>query len=421
MPKPAGSFEFDTRWLFRGYSFVGGAFGAFLLVIGPLWAGASLARVFGAILIGVACIAFPLGQAEDSSLRGKVCLCFAVAHGLPAVVLAFQHQMFGSPSRIYRPADLLMYVTFLFICGYRQGDGRLMTPRMQTIFEEPEREYSQQLRSQYEEQIRLAASREERHRLARDLHDSVKQQLFVIQTAAATAQARYSVDETGAREALDHVRAASREALTEMQAMLDQLQAAPLEPSGLVAALKRQCEALGFRTGAHVHLEIGTVPDVNSYSPGLPDAIFRAAQEALSNVARHSRARNVWFRLGTVGATFELVIRDDGSGFDTAHAQNGMGLDNMKTRAKEFGGTFEVLSAPGAGTTTTFRFPVRESERPQNHGRMLLLFGSTLAVALAVMIFKKSLMQSWVAAPILYQFAVHLTGYLEQRRMRSRA
>jgi signal transduction histidine kinase len=82
------------------------------------------------------------------------------------------------------------------------------------------------LRLQYEEQIREAARQEERVRLARDLHDAVKQQLFAIQAAAATVEARFDTDAAGARQALEQVRSSSREALTEMEVMLDQLQAA---------------------------------------------------------------------------------------------------------------------------------------------------------------------------------------------------
>ena len=113
------------------------------------------------------------------------------------------------------------------------------------------------LRSAYEEQIRQAARQEERARLARDLHDAVKQQLFVIQTAGATAQARLSTDIDGARAAVDQVRAAAREAMTEMEVMLDQLQGAPIENAGLLAFLKKHCEALGFRTGAEVTFDAG--------------------------------------------------------------------------------------------------------------------------------------------------------------------
>src|SRR5690606_2735676 len=88
------------------------------------------------------------------------------------------------------------------------------------------------LRSRYDAQIREAARVEERSRLARDLHDAVKQQLFVIQTGAATSEVRFDSDPAGAREALAQIRTAAREATTEMEALIDELQATPLENVG---------------------------------------------------------------------------------------------------------------------------------------------------------------------------------------------
>jgi signal transduction histidine kinase len=216
---------------------------------------------------------------------------------------------------------------------------------------------TQRLRSQYEQQIREAAGQEERNRLARDLHDSIKQQIFVIQTAAATAQARFDQDPAGARAALDQVRSSAREATAEMEAMLDQLRAAPLENAGLVEALKKQCEALGFRTGARVEFSPGKLPPAEALAPGAQQAVFRAAQEALANVGRHARAANVLVSLGSAGNDLELKIRDDGAGFDPNQSPRGMGIANMRERAEEFGGRFSMESRPGGGTSVTLSIP----------------------------------------------------------------
>src|SRR4029079_12165678 len=92
----------------------------------------------------------------------------------------------------------------------------------------------------------------------------VKQRLLVIPTAAATAEARLLTDESAVREAIGQVRTAAREATSELQAMIEQLQAAPLENVGLAEALKKQGEALEFRTGAAVQLTIRELPPTNS-------------------------------------------------------------------------------------------------------------------------------------------------------------
>ena len=222
------------------------------------------------------------------------------------------------------------------------------------------------LRSAYEQQIRQAARQEERARLARDLHDAVKQQLFVIQTAGATAQARLSTDSDGARAAVDLVRVAAREAMTEMEVMLDQLQGVPIENAGLLAFLKKQCEALGFRTGAEVTFTPGRLPDESALDPGARQAISRVAQEALSNVARHARARLVTVSLDTLDNRLVLTVQDDGSGFTVDGPPRGMGMGSIGARAAEVGGTFEVASVPGHGTTVRFSVPCRQpsSARP---------------------------------------------------------
>jgi signal transduction histidine kinase len=222
------------------------------------------------------------------------------------------------------------------------------------------------LRSQYEEQIRQAARQEERARLARDLHDAVKQQLFVIQTAAATAQARLDTDREGSKAAVDQVRSAAREAMTEMEAMLDQLQATPLANAGLVASLKKQCEALEFRSGAHVAFELGPLPADRMVDPGARQAIFRVAQEALANVARHARARNVAVTLADDGGHLVLTVRDDGSGFKPEGTPSGMGMANIAARAAEVGGGVDVTSSSDRGTTVRFSVPCRQqlSARP---------------------------------------------------------
>ena len=136
-------------------------------------------------------------------------------------------------------------------------------------------------RDRYEQQIRDAGAQQERNRLARDLHDSIKQQIFVIQTAAATAQTRFDNDRDGAASAIDQIRSSARDAMTEMEAMMDQLRSIPLENASLIEALKKQCDALGHRTGAKVEFKLDDLPPSQTFAPGAHQAIFRVAQEAL--------------------------------------------------------------------------------------------------------------------------------------------
>jgi signal transduction histidine kinase len=272
------------------------------------------------------------------------------------------------------------------------------------------------LRSRYEQQIRQAAAQEERNRLARDLHDSIKQQVFVIQTAAATAQVRFESDPGGTRQALEQVRGSARDAMAEMEAMLDQLRAEPLENAGLVAALKKQCEALGFRTGARVEFNLGTLPPSTALAPGAHEAIFRVAQEALANIGRHARAGSVVVSLDSVSHRVWLRVRDDGAGFDPNLPANGMGIANMRARAEEFGGEFELWSRPGGGTSIQFSLPCTVI-KPTNFLRQAIIFGAAV-VGICIVVFVKGANAGMIPGLILIviAFAHNLTAWLKTRK-----
>src|SRR5262245_2654134 len=236
------------------------------------------------------------------------------------------------------------------------------------------------LREHWAQQIQEAAAQQERNRLARELHDSIKQQLFSINVSAATVQARWENDEAGARAALEAVRGSVREAMAEMEAMLHNLRPAPLETVGLIEALREQCESLQYRTGAQVTTEIGELPDNNELPPGTQNVIFRIAQEALANIARHARAKNVRVRMhrqtrGDEDALW-LRIEDDGSGFDVANAAPGMGLSNIRSRVLEIGGSLQLESREGEGTSLVIYAPlaVNESREVRRELRVALVF-----------------------------------------------
>jgi len=223
-------------------------------------------------------------------------------------------------------------------------------------------------------QVSEAAAREERNRLARELHDSIKQQLFSIGVSAAAARARAG-EAGGANAALDDIERGAREAQVEMTALLQQLRPAPLENVGLVAALRDQCEALGYRTGAEVSVTIGALPAEDRLPLRAQEQLFRMAQEALANIARHARAQHVWLRLEQDGDAMLLEIRDDGQGFDTATARGGMGLSNLRERARALGAEAQIESAPGHGATISIRAPLIEPLRqsPEDLARQAAL------------------------------------------------
>jgi signal transduction histidine kinase len=273
------------------------------------------------------------------------------------------------------------------------------------------------LRSQFEEQIREVARQEERARLARDLHDAVKQQLFVIQTAAATAETRLDGDADGTKEAIALVRASAREAMTEMEAMIAELESEPLENTGLVEALKKQCDALGFRTGADVKLDLGVLPPAGALPHGAHHALFRCAQEALANVGRHARASHVKVTLGANPRHLELTVRDDGAGFDPEVSQRGMGIRNMTSRVGVLGGGFVMMSTPGRGTTVRCSVPY-DARTPVEYRTMALIWVAVLGVMGVNVVFGDAWERPWslaiaVIAPIA--IARYVVAYYRTR------
>jgi len=228
----------------------------------------------------------------------------------------------------------------------------------------------------YALQVEGLATEQERGRLARELHDSIKQQIFSISMGTAAVQARWDTDPQGAREALGDVRRSTQEAMVEMNALLQQLSPAPLEKVGLVQALRDQCEALGYRTDAAVAVEFGVLPVDDQLPAGTQESVFRIAQEAFSNVARHARADHVRLYVGQrdVDGPLTLEIQDDGQGFEVGEDESGMGLENIRQRVLALGGKLAIDSAPGKGTTLRVRIPLvepaasgEEAMQRQNH------------------------------------------------------
>lgn len=365
-------------------------------------------RIGAAVVAAAGCCAAAFREIDDPLGRARGLLGFANAHILFGAMLLGQWVAVLSPTvpAFVGWAPLLAGLVLLYLAITGPGaDFTSALPALRpdpatpgaTLFAVRNKPGIGRLRSQYEEQIRQAAKQEERARLARDLHDAVKQQLFVIQTAGATAQARLATDSDGARAAVDQVRVAAREAMAEMEAMLEQLQGAPIENAGLIALLKKQCEALGFRTGAEVTFEAGALPDERALDPGAREAIARVAQEALSNVARHARARHVAVTLDTTDDRLVFTVQDDGSGFEEGK-RRGMGMANIATRAAEVGGTFEVASVPGKGTTVRFSVPCRQPSSVRPYARRAFVWGVILLAVTGFMLSRGVSARPWTLA-----------------------
>ena len=294
-------------------------------------------------------------------------------------------------------------------------------------------------RDQLLQQVSKTAAQEERNRLARDLHDSIKQQLFSIVVNAAAARARWEHDPAGARKAVDEIERTALEAQVEMQALLQQLRPSALENVGLVESLRMQCEALGYRTGAEVTVELGDLPPDELLPVGAQEMIFRIVQEGFTNIARHARASHAWLSLRRQRDALLVEIGDDGQGFDLTQANGcpdtygGMGLSNVRERVRDLGGILSVWSLQGKGTTLHLCIPLvkplqevqeqerrnRELARAARQTRRILYAGALaaeLAVALMLFYVPPSLALLPVLACIIVAFACWL--WAQQHRLR---
>lgn len=212
------------------------------------------------------------------------------------------------------------------------------------------------------------AAAAERNRLARDLHDAVSQTLFAANLLAGTL-ARDATLPEAAREQAATLSRLSQGALAEMRMLMFELRPDALATLPLAELLQQAAAALAARGGLEVQVSIEPVDP----PPAVRVHLYRLAQEALSNVARHSGARHVHLRWhSAVAGRGVLSIRDDGHGFDPDEEHPGhYGLTNMNERAVLLGATLHITSAPGAGTNVEVEVnwpptPPRTDVRPSS-------------------------------------------------------
>jgi NarL family two-component system sensor histidine kinase LiaS len=185
------------------------------------------------------------------------------------------------------------------------------------------------------------ASLEERNRLARDLHDSVKQHVFAVSMSLGAAQELWPEDVAAAAVLTQRAAAATAQAQHELTGIIDALRPMALERVGLAQALRDMASDWSAQAGIAVAAEIAFE---GGLAPTVEQALFRIAQEALANVSRHSGARSAALSLRVINGGLVLAVRDDGHGFELGTARAGMGLRSMRERAEAVGATFHIYS-----------------------------------------------------------------------------
>lgn len=213
------------------------------------------------------------------------------------------------------------------------------------------------------EQNRQLAISEERNRLAREIHDTLAQNLtgIILQLEAAMELRETKPDRAWGR--VEKSLGLAKEGLNDVRRSVRNLRPAPLESRTLQAALADELLRVESDTGAETELEVAE--ELPRLPAPVEDGLYRIAQEALNNVRRHAAASRVRLKLEPDGDHVRLRVRDNGRGFrkeESDPLRRSFGVTSMRERAHLLGGELEIKSQKGRGTTVEARVPLRTPE-----------------------------------------------------------
>lgn len=212
----------------------------------------------------------------------------------------------------------------------------------------------------------LAAQEEERARIARELHDDVIQRVALLGQSLDQLAAFAHGDDRSFERRVRGLRAELVDFADEIRSLAHRMHPPVLEHLGLPAALSTLAGEMRSTAGLAVRLDVEQSPV--EMPPDIAAGLYRIAQESLRNVAKHARASGALLRLARADGGVQLVIEDDGAGFDPNAAARGdggvppagLGLISITERARQFGGRVTIASHPGEGTRVTAWVPLSE-------------------------------------------------------------
>jgi two-component system sensor histidine kinase UhpB len=198
----------------------------------------------------------------------------------------------------------------------------------------------------------LMGQEEERKRVSRELHDEVNQALTALLLRLEAAGQHAPAD---LKPELDDTKQLANQAMEELIALARQLRPAALDDHGLAAALAAHVREYDRRGAVDANFEVES--ELTELPQDVELVIYRVAQEALTNAARHSGATHIDVSLGRANSSVVLEVRDDGRGFAFAEGERGLGLSGMRERALLVDGSLEIDSRPGKGTRVRLEVP----------------------------------------------------------------
>ncbi len=202
---------------------------------------------------------------------------------------------------------------------------------------------------------------EERQRIARELHDEAGQALIGIKLGLQLLAHKVPPEIPGLLEEVDRLRRQVNQSTAQLKGIAHALRPPILDELGLEVALNQCIADFQERMAIAIHFE--SIDQLTRLPQEIETACYRIVQEALTNVARHAQANQVWIALISDASHVHLSIRDDGQGFDVRQSQrHGLGLLGMQERAKMLGGQIAVKSALNVGTAVTVEIPLGEAK-----------------------------------------------------------
>ena len=207
-----------------------------------------------------------------------------------------------------------------------------------------------------------AAEEEERRRISRELHDGLGPSLAVVVNRLRSCQQMVRTNPAAAEHELEDVTRSLKAHIQDIRDLINGLRPLTIDQLGLVGAIRQHVERFASETGTPV---LSLLAPQVSLDPLGEVTVFRIFQECMSNVQRHSRARHLEVHLHDTTDGVELIVEDDGDGFEALGARAmksdaGVGLASMHERAKLVGGVLQVRSSPGRGCRVTLLIPARE-------------------------------------------------------------
>ncbi|WP_256864650.1 sensor histidine kinase [Marinilactibacillus piezotolerans] len=209
--------------------------------------------------------------------------------------------------------------------------------------------------TQLNNETKVEILEQERHRIARELHDSVSQQLFAASMMLSAVNQQYDQIEDQLKTQLNLIEKIINDSQTEMRALLLHLRPVKLDGKTLKQGIEQLLKELCTKINTDIKFEIENV----RLADGIEDHLFRIVQELLSNVLRHAKADELEVYLKTVRETVLLRVIDDGIGFDMSEKKSGSyGLENIRERINGIGGNVKIISFPEKGTSIEISIPI---------------------------------------------------------------